>query len=149
MLLSINDLHQIFSGGIEYILFLNDDGLWKVSPRCCDCDSILLKTRNSDRLICIECENGALVFKEASPISLCKYNLKHTPPENTQIPFVSAESNEHGFDGIKFKYCDGYLFIFADEDGWLTITISKWDIFEEDTSPMPDYDNLELHLQKI
>ena len=147
MLIPMNDLQQIFSREIQDVLFLNNDSFWKVNSQSCDCDSALIKMKDCDALIYLECEDGVLVLKEVQSFDLDTFNLKHTPPEDTHISFVSAQFNEKGIEGLKFKYGDRYIFFFAEED-WLIITISRCDIFEEDDTPIPDYDDSNLFIEK-
>ena len=149
MSFSLDDLQQIFSGEMEYVLFLNNGSLWKVNPQSCDCDNVLIKMKNRDALICLECEKGVLALKEVRSFDSDTFNLKHTPPEDAHISFVSAQFNENGVEGLKFKYRDRFMYFFAEEDGWLIITICQWDIFEEDDTPMPDYDDSDLYFERI
>lgn len=149
MSITINDLQKIFSEEMEYILFSNNDSLWKANLQSCDCDSVLIKMKNRNELICLECENGILTLKETLSYDSDLFNLMHTPPKEAHISFVCAKYNDNGVEGLKFKYCDRYLYFFAEEDGWLIITISMWDIFEEDDTPIPDFDNSDLYLEEV
>ena len=100
-------------------------------------------------MICIECNNEVLDIKNVSSFDSAAFSLKHTPSRDVHISFVSAEFNENGVEGLKFRYCDRYLFFFANEDGGLIITISQYDLFEEDDTPIPDNDDSNLYLEKI
>ena len=68
------------------------------------------------------------------------YSLRISAPSDGIFRFVKVFYQENGaVDGIKYRFGDRYLFIFASEYN-LIVTKSIMDLTEEDDTPVPIYD---------
>lgn len=78
--------------------------------------------------------------KTISSFSKEIYSLRISAPSDGIFRFVKVFYQENGaVDGIKYRFGDRYLFIFASEYN-LIVTKSIMDLTEEDDTPVPIYD---------
>ncbi len=116
-------------------LYISDKFIDVVSEQSCDCDELVIK--NGDFYIkltshAINEEDGYIAFE-----TLEYFNENTYPYEvvltNTDFVFDRLQFISNNYvEGIRFKYKEEYLFIFA-LDTNLVITKSKADLFDDAT----------------
>lgn len=148
--LIIDDIAGALSGEIEYILFNNDNrDFWMVNEGSCDCGEILIKFKGRPDYYSIESFHECLEIGTVSSFNPSVYNRRLTPPEDIHVSLTSIRFNGRMPEALKFRYGDRYLFFFGYEDGWVIVSLSQYDIFEEDDTPIPDYDDSVLCFEII
>ncbi|MCQ2437654.1 MAG: hypothetical protein MJ099_04595 [Clostridia bacterium] len=142
-----DDYKRMLEGEIEYILFY-DAGKWQLNRQSCDCDSVLIKFKNRDKLIQLSSHFEHFNIFAAADYDAAAYCWKFTPPENISSKFVSAQYENGAPIALKFSCGDRYLFFGADEYN-IVVLLTQYDNFREDNTPLPEYDDAVLTLTRV
>ena len=85
--------------------------------------------------------NGRILFRIIPSFDEKIYNLRVQPPNGSALTFVSMRSALDGsIKAVKYRFADRYVFLFASEFN-LIVTKSVFDMFEEDDTPIPEWDD--------
>ncbi len=136
--LMIDDLEKSLAGEVLYMAIEGEDAE-QFNQQSCDCGEVLIVMK--DRILTAEHENfgegGEIGFDELMGFSEEIYNLRIIPAQGQKFEFVKVRYAEDGsVDGVKYRFGDRYVFIFASEHD-LIVTKSVIDLFEEEDTPIP------------
>ena len=139
--LIIDDVDGSLAGEVRFMAVSKEDAV-QYNAQSCDCPEIIITMR--DRTFSAEHEehgeDGAIGLDELYPITDTSHYHIVAPPSEGVFEFIKARFAEDGtVEGLKYRYGDGYVFIFASEYD-LILTKSVVDLFEEDDTPIPDFD---------
>lgn len=136
--LLIDDLDKALAGEVLYIAIPEEDSE-QLNQQSCDCYELVIVMR--DRILWAtheeNGESGAIGLDHLSLFNEELYNLRVNAPPDGPFEFMKVLYGEDGaLDGIKFRFGDRYLFIFADEHN-LIVTKSVVDLSFEDVPAVP------------
>ncbi len=136
-----HDLEKVLSGDVLYMA-IEKSGSEQLNQQSCDCNRLMIVM--ADKILGVEHEehgeDGTIGFERISSFSKEIYSLRISAPSDGIFRFVKVFYQEDGaVDGIKYRFGDRYLFIFASEYN-LIVTKSIMDLTEEDDTPVPIYD---------
>ncbi len=139
--LEIEDLDQILAGEVLYMAIEGKHAL-QINAQSCNCSRVIIVMR--DYTLLAEHRNngeaGAICFKKMTSFDAKAYNLRISPPPSKKIQYVKTFFAPDGtVDGVKYRYGDYYLSLFASEYE-LIVTKSICDLFEEDDTSIPEFD---------
>ena len=139
--LLIDKIEKHIGGNVIYMAVAEEDA-YQFNSQSCDCSKLIIVM--TDRILSAvhvkKGEDGAIGFEESTSFNEKKYNLRIVAPPNGKFEFMKAFFDEDGATtGIKYRYGDRYVFVFASELN-LIVTKSMVDLFEEEDTPLPMFD---------
>ena len=141
-----DDYKRMLDGELEYILFYDVD-IWQLNEKSCDCDSVLIKFRNKDKLVRLGSHFEHFSICTVADYDAEAYCWRFTPPENISAKLVSARYKNGAPFQLKFSYGDRYLFFSADDYN-IIVLLSLYDNFKENETPLPEYDDSILKITR-
>ena len=134
-----DDLVGNLSGKVLYMDISHED-LEQYNRQSCECYTVMIVYE--DRIIEAEHtengENGAISVNTIGLYNQEMYDLRINAPADGNFELLKILYAEDGtVDGLKYRYGDRYLFVFASEHN-LIVTKSLCDLTEEDDTPVPE-----------
>lgn len=125
------DVVGALSGDVESIWVKNDCDFWMVNNQSFDCDEIILKLRDKSFMYLIQSSEGYLDIGYLNRFNEKMYNRKIILPEKGVSLLHVA--NEQGIpETLTFRCGDRYLCISGTEDDYVTVCLSRIDLFSND-----------------
>jgi len=121
-------------GEIEEV-YINDDEPWRANKQSCDCDIIVLKTKNA--LLSLESYNDFLEIAKLIDSGEYPYRYKVDLEGKVFKLDKMRKIKEDRVQAIRYRCGDTFLFMFAMDD-IVILTMSKYDLFEEIEMDYPD-----------
>ncbi len=136
-----DDLDRALKGDVLYMVLHRDD-VFQFNEQSCDCSEVIIVM--ADRILIAmhdkSGEDGAIRFAKRSQFKEELNCFRVIPRQGAAFKYLKVRYDQGGaVDGVKYQFGDRYIFITATEDG-LIVTKSMYDLFEEDDTPMPDWD---------
>lgn len=136
-----DDLDRALKGDVLYMVLHRDD-VFQFNEQSCDCSEVIIVM--ADRILVAvhdkSGEDGEIRFSKRSEFKEEFNCFRVIPRQGSVFKYLKVRYDQGGaVDGVKYQFGDRYIFISATEDG-LIVTKSMYDLFEEDDTPMPDWD---------
>lgn len=136
-----DDLDRVLKGDVLYMVLHRDD-VFQFNEQSCDCSEVIIVM--ADRILVAvhdkSGEDGAIMFSKRAEFKEEFNCFRVIPRQGSVFKYLKVRYDQGGaVDGVKYQFGDRYIFITATEDG-LIVTKSMYDLFEEDDTPMPDWD---------
>ena len=121
-------------------LFISEKFFSMMTSQSCDCDEIIIKSRDNYIKFTskqLDEEDGFIVLEKTDSAEAQKFSYE-VNFEESDFVFDKTISLENGaIDGVRFNGNGVFLYVFASEYN-LILTISKYDLFEENRMELPE-----------